>query len=87
MTTAITKIPHTEIVELIVPALNLEGAPGTIAPEDPLFGDGLSLGSIDALELVDGNRLCDLGHATQMVWFYRNLTAMASSKKVSILGS
>lgn len=52
MTTEITKIPHTEIAELIVSALNLEVAPATIVPDDPLFGDGLGLDSIDALELA-----------------------------------
>jgi hypothetical protein len=33
MTTAITKIPHTEIAELIVSALTLEVAPATIVPD------------------------------------------------------
>ena len=45
MTTEITKIPHTEIAELIVSALNLDVAPATIVPDDPLFGDVLGLGS------------------------------------------
>lgn len=42
-----------EIAELIVECLNLEdmGA-GDIDPEEPLFGDGLGLDSIDALELA-----------------------------------
>jgi hypothetical protein len=31
--------------------------------------------------LVDGNQLCDLGHATQIVLFYRCLVAMAQSKQ------
>jgi acyl carrier protein len=52
MTTEIIKTSPTEIAELIVSALNLEIAPETIAPEAPLFGDGLGLDSIDALELA-----------------------------------
>lgn len=42
-----------EVAELIITALNLEGVtPGDIAPEAPLFGAGLGLDSIDALELA-----------------------------------
>ncbi|MFB9067298.1 phosphopantetheine-binding protein [Pseudofulvimonas gallinarii] len=42
-----------ELAALIVEALNLEGvAPDSIDPEAPLFGDGLGLDSIDALELA-----------------------------------
>lgn len=52
MTTEITKTDHAEIAALIVSALNLEIAPETVAPDDPLFGDGLGLDSIDALELA-----------------------------------
>jgi len=38
---------------LIVQALNLEGVDaGSIDPEAPLFGSGLGLDSIDALELA-----------------------------------
>jgi acyl carrier protein len=41
------------LAELIVTALNLEGVePATIDPDAPLFGDGLGLDSIDALELA-----------------------------------
>jgi len=42
-----------EVAELIVECLNLEdiGA-DEIEPEEPLFGDGLGLDSIDALELA-----------------------------------
>jgi acyl carrier protein len=44
-----------ELAELIVRSLKLEGVePGDIAPEAPLFGEGLGLDSIDALELVLG---------------------------------
>ena len=39
-----------ELAALIVQALNLETvAPGDIDPEQPLFGEGLGLDSIDAL--------------------------------------
>lgn len=42
-----------ELAELIVDALNLEDVNAEeIGPEDPLFGDGLGLDSIDALELA-----------------------------------
>ena len=42
-----------ELAELIVTAVNLEGvAPGDIDPEAPLFGSGLGLDSIDALEIA-----------------------------------
>jgi acyl carrier protein len=39
--------------ELIIEALNLEGmTPDMIGDDEPLFGDGLGLDSVDALELV-----------------------------------
>jgi acyl carrier protein len=42
-----------EMAGLIVQALNLEGVDaGSIDPEAPLFGSGLGLDSIDALELA-----------------------------------
>lgn len=42
-----------EIAEMIVSALNLEGVePSGIDPDAPLFGSGLGLDSIDALELA-----------------------------------
>lgn len=41
-----------EVAELIVTALNLELEPAGIAPEAPLFGEGLGLDSIDILELA-----------------------------------
>ena len=41
-----------EIKQLIIEALNLEDlGPDDIADDQPLFGDGLGLDSIDALEL------------------------------------
>ena len=41
-----------EVADLIVTTLNLEIAPQDIEPEAPLFGEGLGLDSIDALELA-----------------------------------
>lgn len=41
-----------ELAELIVGTLSLEQLPDEIAPEAPLFGAGLGLDSIDALELA-----------------------------------
>lgn len=44
--------PEHSLAALIVSALQLEVSPGAIAPAAPLFGDGLGLDSIDALELA-----------------------------------
>ena len=42
-----------QLAQLIVDSLNLEDIDATaIEPEAPLFGDGLGLDSIDALELA-----------------------------------
>lgn len=42
-----------EVAELIIECLNLEDlSAADIDPEEPLFGDGLGLDSIDALELA-----------------------------------
>ena len=41
-----------EVAALIVQTLNLEVQPGEIEPAAPLFGEGLGLDSIDALELA-----------------------------------
>ncbi len=41
-----------EVANLIVESLHLEMAPDEIEPEAPLFGEGLGLDSIDALELA-----------------------------------
>lgn len=42
-----------ELAELIINAVNLEGVhPPEVDPEAPLFGAGLGLDSIDALELA-----------------------------------
>lgn len=41
-----------EVAELIIEALNLEVSPDEINPDDPLYGDGLGLDSIDVLEIA-----------------------------------
>jgi acyl carrier protein len=41
-----------EVAALIVQALNLDVAADTINPDDPLYGDGLGLDSIDVLEVA-----------------------------------
>lgn len=41
-----------EVAAVLVEALNLDIAPDTIAPDAPLYGDGLGLDSIDILELA-----------------------------------
>ncbi len=44
---------HKELKENIIEQLNLEDLqPSDIENDEPLFGDGLSLDSIDALELI-----------------------------------
>jgi acyl carrier protein len=43
---------ETQLAELIVATLRLEMSPHEIVPEEPLFGGGLGLDSIDALELA-----------------------------------
>lgn len=45
---------RSEIKQLIVDRLKLEVEPASIQDDQPLFGDGLGLDSIDALELVLG---------------------------------
>ena len=40
-----------DVAKLIVQTLTLKVEPAQIRPEAPLFGDGLGLDSIDALEL------------------------------------
>jgi acyl carrier protein len=41
-----------QIAELIVHALNLDVEASTISPDEPLYGDGLGLDSIDILEVA-----------------------------------
>lgn len=41
-----------EVAQLVVEAVALEAAPANIAPDEPLYGDGLGLDSIDILEIA-----------------------------------
>ncbi|MCB4365913.1 acyl carrier protein [Hydrogenophaga taeniospiralis] len=41
-----------EVAGLIVEALNLDVRPDEVLPDDPLYGDGLGLDSIDMLEIA-----------------------------------
>ncbi|MGZ5133404.1 MAG: phosphopantetheine-binding protein [Caldimonas sp.] len=41
-----------EVATLLVEALNLDTAPESIAPDAPLYGEGLGLDSIDILEVA-----------------------------------
>ncbi|CAN5453663.1 xanthomonadin biosynthesis acyl carrier protein XanC [soil metagenome] len=41
-----------EVAQLIVESLNLDAAPESINPDEPLYGDGLGLDSIDVLEVA-----------------------------------
>jgi acyl carrier protein len=50
-TPPLTPLEH-EIAKLIVQTLKLKTDPSSIEPEVPLFGEGLGLDSIDALELA-----------------------------------
>ena len=50
MSTALAIEP--EVADLIVEALHLEVTAAEIDPEAPLFGEGLGLDSIDALEIA-----------------------------------
>jgi len=52
MTARHTTTSEQEVAQLIVATLNLDIAPEEIAAEAPLFGEGLGLDSIDALELA-----------------------------------
>jgi len=48
-----TPVSEDGLKRLIIDSLNLEGvSPEMIDSEQPLFGDGLGLDSVDALELV-----------------------------------
>jgi acyl carrier protein len=41
-----------EVAQLIVKSLNLDTDAARINPDDPLYGDGLGLDSIDVLEIA-----------------------------------
>jgi acyl carrier protein len=41
-----------EVAQFLIETLHLEQSPDEIFPDEPLFGDGLGLDSIDALEIA-----------------------------------
>lgn len=49
---ALQSAPERELAELIVNTLQLEVSPGDVDPDGRMFGEGLGLDSIDALELA-----------------------------------
>jgi len=81
MTRAKSETTETEVAQLLIDALQLERAPEEIIPDAPLFGDGLGLDSIDALEIAlalsrtYGFELkSEDGHAREVFASLRNLT-------------
>jgi len=52
MTAETHAITEHEVAQLLVDALHLEMTPRDIQPDEPLFGEGLGLDSIDALEIA-----------------------------------
>ena len=46
-----TELQH-EVAQLMIESLNLEVTADQIAADDPLYGDGLGLDSIDVLEVA-----------------------------------
>ncbi len=53
MSSSATAATRARIKQIIVDCLNLEGVtPDSIEDDAPLFGEGLGLDSVDALELV-----------------------------------
>ena len=71
-----------EVAQLLIDTLHLEQSPEDILPDEPLFGDGLGLDSIDALEIalaisqVYGFALTsEDGHAHQVFASLRRLTS------------
>lgn len=47
-----TQALEPELAGLLVSALNLEVSPDEIVPDEPLYGEGLGLDSIDILEIA-----------------------------------
>jgi acyl carrier protein len=43
---------ESEVIALLISALNLEVAPSEVTADTPLYGDGLGLDSIDILEIA-----------------------------------
>lgn len=70
-----------ELKQRIIEALSLEDMkPEDINPEEPLFGDGLGLDSIDALELIvvlEKYYGIKLNDAAQSKAIFKNVATMA----------
>jgi acyl carrier protein len=43
---------YTEVSNLVIETLNLEATPDEVNLDDPMYGDGLGLDSIDILEIA-----------------------------------
>lgn len=81
MTTDTRATTEYEVAQLLIDALHLEMTAGEISPEEPLFGEGLGLDSIDALEIALGisrtygfELKSEEGRAHQVFASLRNLT-------------
>jgi acyl carrier protein len=80
--------PTDNLKTKIISALNLEGVtPAEIKDDEPLFGTGLGLDSIDALDLVSmlereyGILIEDMGVARQAFASYRALEAFVQTHR------
>jgi acyl carrier protein len=78
-----------EVAQLLIDTLHLDQSPDEIHPDEPLFGDGLGLDSIDALEValaiskVYGFALkSDEGRAHQVFASLRNLTRYIDAHRI-----
>ena len=78
-----------EIAQLLIDTLHLDQSPDEIQPDEPLFGDGLGLDSIDALEIalaisrVYGFALkSDEGQAHQVFASLRSLTRYIDAHRI-----
>jgi acyl carrier protein len=78
-----------EVAQLLIDTLHLDQSPDEIQPDDPLFGDGLGLDSIDALEIAlaisraYGFALkSEEGHAHQVFASLRSLTRYIDEHRI-----
>lgn len=86
MTHATTEL---EVAQLLIETLQLERVPHEIVPDEPLFGDGLGLDSIDALEIALAisqtfgfSMKSDEAHAHQAFATLRSLTRYIDSHRI-----
>ena len=78
-----------EVARLLIDTLHLDQSPDEIQPDEPLFGDGLGLDLIDALEIalaiskVYGFALkSDEGQAHQVFASLRSLTRYIDAHRI-----